>query len=303
MSTCRPPWCAFHGPAQPRNRNPALARQRASLEASAREVGALAAIRAVPSERGVEVWIADRVTGKTVLREMEDDGGTPDRDAALALRVVELLRASLLEAALPTPPPGEVPATPEIREKMRVPAPAAPAEGPASALRLSLAPGVLLSPGGLGATASVGLGLAWMPREHVGVVGLVAIPILGARIERPEGSADLAVLLAGGGVRFAVSTRASRWTSSVDLGASAVWLRSTGVAGAGYLGRASSAVTASPFVRLGLADAVTPMFRVRADVLTGMIAHGVSIRFAQREAATWGKPFVLSSAGVDFGWR
>ncbi len=96
-----------------------------------------------PSERGVEIWIADRVTGKTVLREMADDGGTPDRDAALALRAVELLRASLLEVGLPAPPPGEVPATPEIREKLRVRAPdtpPAPAQRPSPALHLSLAP-------------------------------------------------------------------------------------------------------------------------------------------------------------------
>ncbi|WP_437958418.1 hypothetical protein WME76_01335 [Sorangium sp. So ce119] len=136
---------------------------RVSLEASARDAGAIAAIRAVPSGRGVEVWIADRVTGKTVLREMAGDAGAPDRDAALALRVVELLRASLLEAALPAPPPGELPATPEIREKLRVPAPAALADAPppppSPALRVALAPGALLSPGGLGAAASLDLGV------------------------------------------------------------------------------------------------------------------------------------------------
>src|SRR5262249_5220500 len=106
------------------------AASRASLEATARKAGAIAAIRAVPSARGVEVWIADRVTGKTVLREVASDDGALDGEGALALRAVELLRASLLEVALPAPPPGEVPATPEIRAKMQLPPPGALADKP-----------------------------------------------------------------------------------------------------------------------------------------------------------------------------
>ena len=280
---------------------------RASLEASARAVGAIAAIRAVPSERGVEVWITDRVTGKTVLREMVDDGGTPDRDAALALRAVELLRASLLEVALPAPPPGEVPATPEIREKMRVPAPAAPAAPPppaeraSPALRLSLAPGVLLSPGGFGAAVDIHLGLAWMPSEHVGAIGFAAIPLTSPRIERSQGSADLSVLLAGGGARFLLAARDSPWAASVDLGLTAVSLWSTGVASAGFRANGSAAVAVSPFGSLGLSFALTPTFRLHAAVLASVLLQGVSVQFAQHETATWGKPFILSSAGIELG--
>ncbi|WP_437672118.1 hypothetical protein [Sorangium sp. So ce131] len=283
---------------------------RASLEASAREAGALAAIRAIPSGRGVEVWIADRVTGKTVLREMAGragDGGAEELDdAALALRVVELLRASLLEASLPEPPPGELPATREIREKLRVPAPSALSDAPAPApapahvqeLRVSLAPGVLLSPGGLGAAVSADLGLAWMPSEHVGVVAFAAIPLTNARKERQDLSVDLSALLAGGGVRF--TTHARRWAPSADLGLAALALRTAGlVAGAASTRGESSAVTVAPFTRLGLAFAVTPWLRLRADVLAGAIVQGVSVQIEGNEIATWGRPFLLSSAGVD----
>ncbi|AUX46466.1 hypothetical protein SOCE26_079720 [Sorangium cellulosum] len=289
---------------------------RASLEASARQAGAIAAIRAIPSGRGVEVWIADRVTGKTVLREMASragDGGAEELDdAALALRVVELLRASLLEASLPEPPPGELPATPEIREKLRVPAPSALADAPAPAhpqpapahaqeLHVSLAPGVLLSPGGLGAAVSADLGLAWMPSEHVGVVAFAAIPLTSARHERPDLSVDLSALLVGGGVRF--TPRARRWAPSADLGLAALSLRTAGlVAGADATTGESSAVTVAPFTRLGLAFAVTPWLRLRADVLTGAIVQGVSVQIEGNEIATWGRPFLLSSAGVYIRW-
>ncbi|WP_437813982.1 hypothetical protein [Sorangium sp. So ce1078] len=270
---------------------------RASLEASARRAGAIAAIRVVRSGRGVEVWIADRVTGKTVLREMAggaDDGGAPDRDAALALRVVELLRASLLEASLPAPPPGELPATPEIREKMRVPAPAGE---PAPALRFSIALGALLSPGGLGVSASADLGLAWMPSEHVGVFVLAALPLSSARIDRSHLSVDLSALFAGGGVRFA--TREGWLAPSVDLGLAVVSLWSSGrVVSSGFTGGDSAAVTVAPFARLGVALAMTPGLRLLASV----IARGVSIQIAEHDIVTWGQPILLTSAGVDFGW-
>lgn len=275
---------------------------RLSLEVAARNAGAIAAIRAVPSERGVEVWIADRVTGKTVVREIVSADGVLDRDAALALSTVDLLRASLLEITLPAPPSGEVPATPEIREKMALPAPRSLAGARPPTLHLALAPGVLLSPGGFGAAASLGLGLDWMPSEHVGVSALAAIPLSGARIEQAPGSVDLAVLLVGGGARFLFTARESAWSPTADLGLMAVSLRSAGTANPGFRASEPSALTAAPFARLGLAFALTPSLRLRADVLAGVIVQGVSIQVAQREIATWGKPLVLSSFGVDFGW-
>ena len=275
---------------------------RAALEASARTAGAIAAIRAVPSERGVEVWIADRVTGKTVLRDLANDRGSPELDDALALRVVELLRASLLEIALPVLSRGEVPATPEIREKMRVPPIATRAPDSPPTLRVALAPGVLLSPGGFGASASLSLGLDWMPTAHLGVFALAAIPLTSAHVEGVEGSADLTILLAGGGARFALASPASTWRPSADIGLSAVSLRSAGTANPGFVASSPTAVTAAPFVRLGLSVAPTPRLRLRADVLAGLVASGVSVQFAQHEIATWGRPLVLSTVGVDFGW-
>jgi hypothetical protein len=275
---------------------------RASLEASARAAGAIAAIRAVPSARGVEVWIADRVTGKTVLREMTADGLAPDRDAALALRVVELLRASLLEISLPVPPLGEIPAPPQLRAQMSLPAPGTLVEKPAPNLRFSLAPGLLLSPGGFVPAASLTLDLAWMPSEHVGVLALAALPLSRPQVSGAPGSADLEVLFAGVGARFLFTTRASRWAPTADLGFAAVWLRSAGTGNAGFRGGSDTNSTAAPFVRLGLAFAVTPLFRLRADVLTGVITQGTSIQLAEHQVASWGQPFVLPAAGVDFGW-
>jgi hypothetical protein len=73
-------------------------------ELFARKQGATAAIRITRSSEGgaIDLWITDEVTHKIVARRVVE--ATP---AALALRCVELLRASLLEIemqAIPAPP-------------------------------------------------------------------------------------------------------------------------------------------------------------------------------------------------------
>jgi hypothetical protein len=144
--------------------------------------------------------------------------------------------------------------------------------------------------------------LDWMPSEHVGVTGLAAIPLSSPGIERSEGRVELRALLAGAGVRFLITTRASRWGPSVDLGVMAISLRSTGIGNPGFRSGTSSAVTAAPFARAGIAFAVTPLFRLRADLLGSVSVQNISVQIAKHEVATWGKPMILSSVGVDFGW-
>jgi hypothetical protein len=280
---------------------------RTALEAAARKAGAVAAIRAVLSEGGVEVWIADRVTGKTVLRAVESEGATPEPDAALALRAVELLRASLLEVALPTPPRGEVPATPEIRAQVALPPPPAPpppearAPDAAPVFRIAIGLGAMASPGGLGPAAALDLGVAWMPSEHFGATLFAAIPLSRPDVEGAPGSADLAAGLGGLGARFLLTTRASRLAPAIDAGLAVVGLASKGIANAGFTSGSAFAATAAPYLRFGLAFAPTPRFRVRADLLGAVVVQGVSLQLAEREAATWGRPLGLLSAGVDVG--
>jgi hypothetical protein len=275
---------------------------RVSLKDVARQAGAIAAIRTVPLEHGAEVWIADGVTGKVVIRDMASGQDTPDREAALALRVVELLRASLLEASLPAAPRGEVPLTPEIETELQVPIEGEPSVSPPPTLRLSLAPGVLVSPGGFSPTASLDIGVTWTPYELVGLTVFAAVPLMSASVTRSEGSVDLSVALVGGGLRVFLNSSSSRFRPIADLGVAAVWLRTVDIANVGFASSAPSATTAAPFARVGLTWALTPVFRMRADVLASAVVQGVSIEAAGREIATWGRPIVLSCVGVDFGW-
>ncbi len=273
---------------------------RGSLEAAAREAGAIAAIRAVPSEHGVEIWLTDRVTGKTLLRELTDAG--PDEGAA-ALRTVELLRASLAEVALAQPTRGEVPEPAGLRERLELPAPdAQPAEALAPALHVGMAPGVALSPGGFAAAATLGLGLDWMPSDHVGLVALGVLPITGARASAAEGTAELSSFVAGAGLRVAFASPTSRWAPSIDAGFAAVWIRAAATASAGYSATEASSSTGAAFLRAGLGVALGSRLRLRADVLAASVGRGVTVRFAGREVATWGEPLVVPSLGAELGF-
>ncbi len=85
---------------------------RASLEmlASAPGIDAVVAILGEAGPDAIEVWVADRMTGKSMVRRTPYQAGG-ERDAeVLAIRAIELLRASLLEVdiagrSLVHPPP------------------------------------------------------------------------------------------------------------------------------------------------------------------------------------------------------
>ena len=90
------------------------------LENSARQQQAVAAVRALPSRNGVEVWMADATTGRTLTRQMVVDERPEGPDYTLvAMQTAELLRTGLFpkkekaEAPPATPVVMTVTATPE----------------------------------------------------------------------------------------------------------------------------------------------------------------------------------------------
>ena len=87
---------------------------RASLEklspASDGAATALVAVVASAEPGSAELWVIDRVTGKTVVRRVNAGATNPPRMAeVLSVRAVELLRASFLELAIGPPPANNAP--------------------------------------------------------------------------------------------------------------------------------------------------------------------------------------------------
>src|SRR6185436_2860745 len=108
---------------------------------------------------GTEVWVADRITGKTVIRDLV--GATPESGPDdVALGAIELLRASLMELHSPTAPPSEAELTPAVRD-LSFPVPAVPAKKPTPSLSLMVGPEVDLGLRSVGPALGSNLAL-WM---------------------------------------------------------------------------------------------------------------------------------------------
>jgi hypothetical protein len=95
---------------------------RASLEklspASAGAATALVAVVASAEPGSAELWVIDRVTGKTVVRRVNAGATDPRRMAeVLSVRAVELLRASFLELAIGRPPDNNAPPSTPVVER------------------------------------------------------------------------------------------------------------------------------------------------------------------------------------------
>jgi hypothetical protein len=142
-----------------------------------------------------DIWVADHATRKTVVRRVEA-GGVGDRaDRALALRVVELMRASLLEGLVLSPgdlsTPGSPPAAPasDVVAWTR----AAVKETADRPLPFEIGMGIAGVSGGpqLGIAVAPELRIGWRAHSLASVAVLAAGPAFGARVTASEGSAAI----------------------------------------------------------------------------------------------------------------
>ncbi|WP_437622707.1 hypothetical protein [Sorangium sp. So ce1151] len=289
--------------------------------ASALEAGAAAAIRVTEVPGGVEVSIADGVTGKSVRRAvMADDPAT------VAVRAVELLRASLLEVRSPRPSRDEADAEPEARAVVEAepppPARAAPAARPRAGgtsrapppppsgggatrrapatFGVGAAPAVLWSAGGVPASPMLDVSGYAMIWSRLGLSTFVQIPLGSVSRGGKEGTRRVRVALAALGVRSALGPPDAEWLPSVGAGLAAAWLHVEGEGRSSeYVGTAKDAFTLAPYLRAGLSFAPVPWLRISEQLMAGIAAPRVVIDAAGRAADAWGRPFLGASLGVE----
>jgi hypothetical protein len=275
-----------------------------SLEQIARDAGAFAAVRITASRGGVEVWIADRVTGKTVLRELVVP---PEEsvDEVVALRAVELLRASLLELGLPAAARGPVAPAPAV-ERLLPPAPKPvpppprpqpPARPPA--FTLGIGPALAASPGGIGPSALVRVGARLRLVSRIGADALLLLPTLPVTLEGAEGSADVSFALFGLGLDASLLPDESAWRSRVGLAGGLIHLRVVGAADAPFGADAETRFLGAGLGRIDVLGRVTRGLWLGAELAAGVTFQRVLVDFAGREAATWGQPFGVLALLVE----
>jgi hypothetical protein len=260
-------------------------------------------LRRAGARAATDVWVADHVTHKTVVRRMGSRGVSDAAARALALRVVELMRASLVEGLvlppsdedLPPPPSPPSPASPPppsspglppdvgawTRDALRGPLPDHPH-------RVRLALGVAGAFGGpdVGVAVAPELHVAWVPVRPWSI-GVVAVgPGFGAHVTAAEGTANLRQELALAEVALEPPA-AGVVSGSVALGAGAYHLSATGDAAppytSGHDDAWSALLSAGASLRVHLSGTASMVLDAREVVA---LPRPVVLFAAQRVAAT-----------------
>lgn len=261
-----------------------------TLERLARE-GDYAAILHVDRQRAqVQVSVLDRMTGKMSARRLEAEQHLAPRD--VAVRAVELLRASLLELTAVQPPEREV----------EVPAQLVPIRVRTPRWGLSLGGAVAGAPGGLSPLAALRLAFWGMIHPNVGLVVSGMAPLSSARVEGPEGEALVRIGWITGGARFALAPN-HRWVRpSISVVAGPVFLGMEGQAVPPYRGGRARVVSGVVESELALDFVLSPQWRIRLAGAVGVCVTWPEVRFAGRRVARWCMPYGAGQAGVAIEW-
>jgi hypothetical protein len=282
---------------------------RALLERAARRERAIAAVQVIAQGTKAQLWIADRVTNKTVLREIAIE--TEDRnraDDSIAVGVAELLRASLMEVNAPGQAGGAYASTPELRELGYARSVRDPADGDAR-LWLSVGTGAELGVRGVGPSElgvrGVGpsmLGHAragWAPERGFGVELLGGMTLIPALIERSTGRARLSSEWLGAAATYSWRSRNSNFSARAGLGALGVQVRARGENAAAPLRAVTeTATSAGPYVHGGPAFG-SDSFRIRLNAGALMLLTPPTVRFAEQTVARWGAPSLFVDLGFE----
>jgi hypothetical protein len=270
---------------------------RAPLDQAARNVGAVAAVRLVVSSEGkVEVWVADRVTGKSVVREL--DASESASDAAVAVGTVELFRASLMELHAVDAPHGDAPATDKLR------ALALPVSSSSFDPRLGIAVGGAIDLGlrGLGPSADATLGVWARLEGRLGLRAFGYATLSPAHVTTASGAIDVRSQTFGAMLAYDLAAATASWVPSVSLGAAASHVSSTGTAAPPFVGTTDDTWVAGPAADLGLAWAFVRGLRLRADARGAVAFDAPSIRTPAGRAATFAAPLVALSLAAEVMW-
>jgi hypothetical protein len=269
-----------------------------SLNEAARREGAFAAVRVVSGAGEVTVWVADRITNKTLVRTLTPGRGEVGGEV-VALEVVELLRASLLELKIPEP--SRQPPSPEVGALFtRVEAGETPptTRRPAR-LHADLGPTVLVDPGGVGPSGHAEIGLRYTWWDRWSSRAFVVLPVTRGTVRGPEGRAEVSVGLLGIELDFALTQPSSDWVLRAGPAVGLAQIRTAGSTSSSLLERADTVYTALPLVATSLERRLSARVGLGLRLFGGMSFPRAAIFFGDRQVAHWGRPLTGASLTLD----
>jgi len=266
---------------------------RTGLAATAEQKRALAAIALIRhgGDASVDVWLVDRASGKTTLRTIIVESGG-DASSVLAIRAVDLLRASLREFAAGEGPPKDV-----VGVDRRAPTPAVAAFTAPPEPRVRLRADALMlvqARAGVALGPSLAVSYRFGDRFELGVAA--AGPLAGGSVDTARGSASLERGMAWCDARFdALAVRG--FAAGVNAALGAYFLRAQGEPEPPLESRTGSLWAALGAVGIHAEAAIVPALAigVAARVFVTLPRAGVAVGEA---SSSLGQPGVLASAGI-----
>ena len=263
--------------------------------------------------RSAELWVSDRLTGKTLIRKVNAD---PERSPRLvALRGAELLRASLLELAAPphddAPPQTPAMAQPPPPEVMHLVAPVppvlqhpeAPPPRPAPPARwiehvaLDAGIAVLASFDRLGPAAAPTIGVWIALPASLAVRIQLAGPGFAPQLSNPVGTASVRQELASVGLAWVPDVR-SALAPFVAVEAGPYHLHVQGTASAPFHGAEDDVWAAAIGGGAGVGLRVARGVAISAEAEALAITPRPTVSIGGQQVASTGSPSLLASASL-----
>lgn len=276
-----------------------------ALEDIAGRNNASAAIRLNLKGKRVEVWVADRITGKIVARTVELNPGGEPENSIVVLAAVELLRASLMEIYSPQKPEGEVPIAKETRSFAK-PVPVEPADDKISAgfFSLGFGGGFVGKADGIGAHGAATFTLQLAGRFQFGVLG--HFTFFPHSVSAKEGATYLYPILAGLHTIVLMRSPSRRFRPFAGLGMGTLIFLSRGKAADDIVledsvlrERRQTAIVPVPFAKCGMLLRLNRHLLLRIDIAVGVPTALTRIEIADNAVARIGRPVILSSLLLD----
>ncbi len=284
--------------------------RRLELMAVARRLKATAALRIVrlgtPHRGVVQIWLVDRATGKTTLRDVAIGARSASTVALVALRVVELLRASLLELQVRAGArPGERP-SPRVtrvlhRAHFQLPKPLVRllrAESKSGPWSIRLGVGALGEPADNIVRATVHVAVGWQPHPHLTLELSTSFAAIGDDITYHDVESTFDLLSLDAWIRWEPLTR-GRWRPSLGAGAGTFLVWSRGHGSPELNPRSEFAAVADVAATAQLALVLTRTLWLRLAAVVGVALPHINIRYGDDVVATFGRPYISGSLGLE----
>ncbi|HVY38280.1 MAG TPA: hypothetical protein VHM31_10095 [Polyangia bacterium] len=278
---------------------------RAALETVGRELDPLAtfAILRAPGGSTAEIWVCDRVAGKSVIQTVRLDGAAApaeSRAVVLAVEAVELLKGSLAQHWLTSGRPDVSPRPPPALAPPAVARAELPAGGAGPGLWVEAALGRLDSAGEVTAAWQPIVRVGWGARGWAARASAVG---LGTDAQRQASSGTARIGQALAVLEIVREFRArARVRPFVSAGAGALRARVVGTGVGPYVGRAATSWSGLVTAGGGMSVRLLPHVALAVDAQIMVACPYTAVRLPSVEAANVAWPALLLSAGLRAGF-